>query len=249
MDLTLTAIITGSFVLSFIFALGGIGSALVLIPMLTWLGLPFAQARSVGLFANTVSMAGATWSNIRGRRLDFRLGIPIIIASICLAPAGAWVGLHIPTRYVLYCFIAFLLFSALMILFFKGSRHDEHYRDDQPVKETLMIGIAAGFISGLLGVGGGGLISPVMLIMGFNPKKIATITAFVVPFSSFSAFLAYAALGSVPWDLLIYAGMASWAGGYLGTTVMQKQMHPASVRKFLGVVLLILALRMILKAL
>jgi uncharacterized membrane protein YfcA len=111
----------------------------------------------------------------------------------------------------------------------------------------LFTGVGSGFISGLLGVGGGGLISPLMILQGFNPKKVATVTAFAVPFSSFTAFIAYASMGTVSWRTLLSAGVAAWGGGYLGTVVMQKNMRPATVRKFLGGILLLLAVRMIQK--
>jgi len=249
MDSSLAVIGAMSFVLSFIFALGGVGSALVLIPAITWIGLPFAEARSIGLFVNGVSMLGATWSNIRQKRLDFRLGLPIIVASVILAPLGAWVGIHIPVKYVMYAFVGFLSFSGLMILFFNGSKFNEQFREDRPVTGPLLTGVCSGFFSGLLGVGGGGLISPLMIFQGFNPKKVATVTALAVPFSSFAAFLAYAGMGSVNWETLGVAGVAAWAGGYLGTIVMQKNMRPAAVRKFLGAMLLLLAARMIQKIL
>ncbi|WED24891.1 sulfite exporter TauE/SafE family protein [Vibrio sp. JC009] len=244
MDTTILLVVILSFVLSFIFALGGVGSALVIVPALTWIGLPFAHARSVGLFVNGVSMIGATYSNIRNKRLDFKLGLPIIAASIILAPIGAWVGHLIPTRYLLVVFITFLFFSGTMMLFFKSSKYADQYREDRPVVGPLLTGVLAGFLSGLLGVGGGGVISPLMIVQGFNPKKVATITAFSVPFSSLSAFFAYAAMGSVPWNLLIFAGVAAWIGGYLGTIVMHQKMQPATVKKFLGFIILLLASRL-----
>ena len=234
-----------SFVLSFVFALGGVGSALVLIPALTWLSVPMNLARPTALFVNAVSMLGATYSNIRDKRLDFRLGLPIIAASVVLAPAGAWVSHLIPTRMVMLAFIVFLLFSGSMMIFFKGSKYADQYREDRPVLGPLLVGVAAGFVSGLLGVGGGGVISPLMLLQGFNPKKVATVTAFAVPFSSLSAFAAYAVMGSVSVRLLVFAGLAAWAGGLLGTRVMQRRMRPATVKRFLGAVLLILSAKLI----
>ena len=242
---TITLVISlFSFGLSFIFALGGVGSAVVLIPALAWLGVPFNLARPTGLFVNCVSMLGATYSNIKEKRLDFRLGLPIIISSILLAPVGAWVGHLIPTRFLLLAFIAFLCFSGAMMLFFNGSKYADQYREDRPVTGPLLVGVVAGFISGLLGVGGGGVISPLMILQGFNPKKVTTITAFSVPFSSFTAFIAYAAMGSVSWKILIFAGLAAWGGGYLGTRVMQKRMHPQTVKKVLGGVLLLIAIKL-----
>lgn len=124
-----------SFGLSFVFALGGVGSALVLIPSLAWLGIPLNLARTTALFVNAVSMAGATYSNIKEKRLDFRLGVPIIVASVVLAPVGAWVGLLIPTRVVLMAFIGFLAFSGTMMLF---------SRDRNTLTNTVKIGPCSG---------------------------------------------------------------------------------------------------------
>nr|WP_304083728.1 sulfite exporter TauE/SafE family protein [Maridesulfovibrio ferrireducens] len=131
------------------------------------------------------------------------------------------------------------------MLFFKRSKYKDQYREDRPVIGPLLVGVVAGFFSGLLGVGGGGVISPLMILQGFNPKKVATVTAFAVPFSSFSAFMAYAAMGSVSIKILIFAGGAAWAGGYLGTKVMHHRMRPESVKKILGCVLILIALKLI----
>jgi len=245
MDFLPFIICISAFGLSFLFALGGVGSAVALIPALTWFGVPFVQARSIGLFVNTVGMVGATYANIRKKNLDYALGLPIIITSIVMAPAGAWIGHLLPARAVMVSFIVFLFFSGTMMLFFRGSRYADQYRDDRPVLLPLLIGTLAGFISGLLGVGGGGVVAPLMILRGFNPKRVAAITAFSVPFSSFSAFLAYAAMGSVSWTLLLIAGCAAWAGGYIGTIVMQKRMKPQTVKKFLGAVILLIAVKLI----
>lgn len=209
MDTQILIIVFLSFGLSFIFALGGVGSAVVLIPALSWIGVPFNLARPTGLFVNCVSMLGATWSNFREKKLDVKLGLPIIASSIVMAPLGAWAGHFLPTQTLLFVFIGFLFFSGSMMIFFKGSRYAGQYRKDRPVAGPLGVGVLAGLVSGLLGVGGGGIISPLMLVQGFNPKKVAMVTAFSVPFSSFSAFVTYAALGSVSVKILVFAGVSS----------------------------------------
>jgi len=234
-----------AFGLSFLFALGGIGSAIALVPALHWLGVPFAAARPTGLMVNTLSMTGASYSNIRNRRLDFLMGLPIIIASAVLAPVGAWCTTVLPKSAVMVVFTGFLIFSGAMLLFYRGGKHADRYREDRPVAGPAIIGAAAGFLSGLLGVGGGGLISPLLIFMGFNPKKVAAITAFTVPFSSFIGFVAYAMMGTVQWRVLIPASLAAYGGGFLGTGFMQGRLQPGTVKKFLGVVLFGLAAKMI----
>ena len=191
-------------------------------------------------------MAGATWSNFRSGQLDFRLGLPIIAASVITAPIGGWLSHFLSPQTVLIGFTIFLFFSGTMIIFFQGIKNKSQNRETCPSYYTITIGTLAGLISGLLGVGGGGLISPLMFLLGFNPKKVAVITAFAVPFASFSAFLTYASMGTVPWSLLFYAGTAAWAGGWLGTVFMQKRLDSGTVRKILGTTLLLLGFKLIL---
>ena len=232
-----------SFVAAFVFSLGGVGAAIILIPVLVSFGIPINIAKPVGLFYNTVSLAGASISNIRNKRLDFKIGIPLIIFSFLFAVVGAWVSQYIPKRIILILFIGFLLFSGFMFLFHK-KKELHSYREDRPYFALSLIGAFAGLLSGMLGIGGGGIISPLMLMLGFNPKKITAITAFVVPFSSFSGFLTYWAMGNINWDLLVIASVAGVAGATLGTMFMQKKLNPKTVKKILAVILLLVAVKL-----
>ena len=135
-----------------------------------------------------------------------------------------------------------------MFLFHKKKK-TETYRDDVPYVKLTLIGSFAGLLSGMLGIGGGNIISPLMLMIGFNPKKIAAITAFVVPFSSFSAFLTYWAMGSVNWKILTIASIAGVIGATLGTIFMQKKLNAGTVKKIVAIILLLMAVKMIFKLL
>jgi uncharacterized membrane protein YfcA len=233
-----------AFGLSFVFALGGVGAAVALVPVLHWFGLPLLIAKPTGLLVNTLSMTGASVHNIRAKKLDFRLGVPIIISSFLLAPLGAWSSHWIPKPVVLAIFTLFLLFSGVMLIFFRANKFEGQFREDRPVLVPSLIGAVAGYLSGLLGVGGGGLIAPLLIMIGFNPKKVAVITAFVVPFSSLSGLIAYLAMGHADLLLMVPAAVAAYLGGSLGTKVMHARLKPSMVKKFLGGLLLLLALKM-----
>lgn len=239
-------IIVISFIAAFIFSLGGVGAAIILIPILISFGIPIGIAKPVGLFYNTVSLAGASISNIKNKRLDFKMGIPIIIFSFLFAIVGAYLSKYISTKIVLILFVVFLIFSGFMFLLFK-SKHQKTFREDVSIVPLSLIGVIAGLLSGLLGIGGGGIISPLMLMLGVNPKKIAGITAFVVPFSSFSGFLTYWSMGNVDWRLMIIISIAGLGGAGLGTMFMHRNLNPAIVKKILAVILLLMAVKMIFK--
>ena len=228
---------------SFVFALGGIGGAIVLIPLLISLGIPVDIARPVGLFNNIISMTGATVSNIKHKRLDVKAGIPIIVTSFLFAIAGAWGSKFISEKVILIIFIFFLLFSGFMFLFHQN-KGKGNYRTDVPYMLLSVIGAVAGLMSGILGIGGGGIISPLMLMAGFDPKKNAVITAFVVPFSSLSGFLTYWAMGHVDWKLLIIVSVGGYIGALLGTSFMHRKLDSQAVKKILAVILLLMAVKL-----
>jgi hypothetical protein len=159
---------------------------------------------------------------------------------------GAYLSKFIPVKIVLILFILFLLFSGTMFLVSRTKPEDQ-YRDGRSWQALTLVGAFAGLLSGLLGIGGGNIISPLLLHLGFNPKKITTITAFVVPFSSFSAFLTYWSMGYVDWQLLIGVSICGLAGATLGTYVLHKHLNVKAVKKILAVILLLMAVKLILK--
>ena len=61
----------------------------------------------------------------------------------------------------------------------------------------------------MLGVGGGNFIVPVLVWLGFNPKKASATTSFIVIFSSFSGFLGHATLGHMDIKLLMFTAIGS----------------------------------------
>lgn len=232
-----------SFIAALVFSLGGIGGAIILIPVLVSLGIPINVAKPVGLFYNTISLTGANVANIRNKLLDFRGAIPIIVTSFLFAIVGAWVSQYIPRQIILGLFIAFLVFSGFMFLFHKR-KEPEVYREDNPMIALSLIGILAGLLSGILGIGGGSIISPLLLMLGLNPKKITTITAFVVPFSSFSGFITYWSIGAVDWRLSLIAAFSGMAGATLGTWFMHKKLNSKTVKNILAFILLLMAAKL-----
>lgn len=233
-----------SFIASFVFALGGVGTALVIVPILVSFGIPVNIAKSVALFNNGTSMIGASISNFKNGRLDLKFSIPFIISSILFSIVGAYISKYFQTQTILLIFVAFLIISGFIFLFL-GKKEGATYREDSPFALLFLVGSFAGILAGLLGIGGGSVISPIMLLLGFNPKKTTTVTAFVIPFSSFSAFITYWAMGSVDWKLIAIVSVAGIVGAALGTSFMHKKLNPKAVKKVLAFILLGMAVKLI----
>ena len=227
------------FVISFLFSLGGLGSAAALVPILLFLNVPFESARPTGLFAGFMSTSSATLHNIRGKHIDYKLALKLAIPCFFFAPVGAYSSTFLPTKVVglaLSYFLFFAGFSSLLKFKTELISNGEAF--------APLVGVVAGFISGFLGVGGGVVMSPLLTLLGVEPKKVVSATAFAVAISSLTAFLAYWKLGFVDPKLLIYTGLPAMFAGYLGARVSLVHMNPAWVRKVLGVLFFILGFKL-----
>jgi uncharacterized membrane protein YfcA len=109
----------------------------------------------------------------------------------------------------------------------------------------VFVGAFAGFMAGLLGVGGGNFILPMLVYLGFNPKKASATTAFIVIFSSFSGFLSHTTMGHINIALFSFTALGSVLGALLGAWLMTEKLKPAHVKIIIGTVLLGIAVKMI----
>jgi len=231
--------------LSTFFALGGVGSAVALVPILHMLGINFNLSKAIGLFVNTSTTITATIMNLKRKVLDIKFALPLALSLVITAPIGAYLSKYIPQIYVKYLFIAFLIFAGSMLLFGKKEAKFKY------TKKWIMIllGAIVGVISGLLGIGGGSLLMPLLILLGFDAKKLAVAMSFVIPFSTFSAFLTYLSIVKIDWILLGVATIAAILGGYIGNYIMHFHLNQKQIKKIIGVMLYLIAIKMLIELL
>ncbi len=243
----LTAISVVTAGLSYFKALSGLGAGGQLIPIYIWLGLSIAEAKAYALLAITSSLTSATFDNFRANRVELRLGVPIIVTAVVFAPVGAKLSLSIPDPVMKALFAAFLIYAGINALRPKRKRLiDDSMREGPPRLFILSaIGLVAGLFSGLLGVGGGGVIAPLMLSMGYQAKRVAVITALAAPLAALTGFVSYAAAGTCSGPLIGLIGITAAIGGYAGNRTMHGFMPERTVRYLIGVMSLLFAAKMI----
>ena len=112
-----------------------------------------------------------------------------------------------------------------------------------------LIGMIIGFVAGLLRIGGGVFIVPMLIFILNVPTKTAAATSiFIVVFSSFSGFLAHISIASPDWRFILTAAIFSIGGGQLGSRIMAEKLKSHMVRKIFGAVLLILVFKLFQRA-
>jgi uncharacterized membrane protein YfcA len=233
------------FVFTTVLTIAGVGSAFIVIPTFYWLGVPLTEAMAIGLLLNAISMTFASANYIRYNLVLLKTAVPIILLAIVFSPIGAYSTRYFPKNVLILLFVLFLVFAASMMLFYKPKKKTEGQGDgEKELKTGIGLGVGAGYLGGLLGVGGGNFIVPALVWLGVDPKKASATTAFIVVFSSLSGFFGHAAMGAVNWSLLAFAAVGSIAGAILGSWLMHKKLDANQVKKIIGVVLYAIAAKM-----
>jgi uncharacterized membrane protein YfcA len=233
------------FVFTTVLTIAGVGSAFIVIPTFYWLGVPLTEAMAIGLLLNAISMTFASANYIRYNLVLFRTAIPIILLAILFSPLGAYSSRFFPKNMLILLFVLFLIFAASMMLFYKPKKKEEGKNDSgKELKTGVGLGICAGYLGGLLGVGGGNFIVPALVWLGIDPKKASATTAFIVVFASLSGFFGHAATRAINWNLLAFSVFGSVAGAILGSWLMHKKLDASQVKKIIGIVLYAIAGKM-----
>lgn len=232
------------FVFSGFLAMAGLGAAFLFVPLFYYLGVPLAEAVPIALLLNVVSLMFATVNYWRGGLINWRIGLPMLLIAVLLSPLGARLTPQVNTTLLLGLFTAFLIFAGFMMLFFRSPRRERALGRRTEVGLGVGVGAVAGFLGGLLGVGGGNFILPVLAWMGLDAKIAAGTTAVVVVSSSFSGFLGHASMGGLqPGFVGLMAVMAA-GGSIVGSQLMKTKVSSAQLKKIIGVLLWIIAAKM-----
>lgn len=235
------------FIVSTLFSMMGTGGAMVYVPMFKWLGLPLKTlAIPLALLLNTVTTFSSFLRYSRKGLVDFRGGLPAAASGLVMAPIGAYFVEYVPHNILIIIFAVVVIFAAIRILL--KSNKAEPKTMMSPVRRSVIgvsVGGIIGFMSGLLGIGGGSIIGPMLMEMGFPTKKAAATTAFIVTFTAFAGFLGHMAQGHIDYVLAIFTIIAAIAGSQLGSWFMANKARPSWIKKLYGVILLIVASKLI----
>jgi uncharacterized membrane protein YfcA len=228
------------FILSGLFSMAGTGSGIAVIPILYLFGIPFDLSKAVGLFTGLSATATSTVMNLKRKALDVRFALPLAIAMFIFSPIGAQLSRFVNESLAKGVFIVFLLFSATMMMFFKKQAK----ANCQKPWILLLLGVFVGLLAGLLGIGGGNLLLPALILLGYEPKRVAVAVSFVVPFSILTSFLSYASFVEMDWILLLAAAFGAVFGGYTGNYLMYFKLSQNQIKKVIAVILYLLAIKM-----
>lgn len=200
----------------------GMGGGSILPPLLgVMLGVSqhLAQGISLAALLPPVGLPAVLAYRRSGTRIDARLVGLLIVGFLGGVAGGAWIAHRVPSRELRWVFALFLLVSAARALIPDRTPIAVGSHDEIDRRAALPIGLVAGALSGLLGVGGGIVALPLLRRFAklTRLEAQATTLALMLPPIGLPAVLVYASeQGGLPWSLLGAVALGFAAGSGLG---------------------------------
>jgi len=239
------------FIFTIFTSLGGLGAAFIIIPTLLLFNYSIVLASIMGLVFNFVNTFTSSIRHARHNVIVYQLSVPIILASLIGAPVGALFVNILPASVLKLIFGMTIVILGLNIIRKSVTNTPTQVEDSElltiPIQYSLLVGFLVGFVSGLLGIGGGAIVLPLFLYFGLETKKAAGTTSFIVVFSSFIGIISKLLLNNYEFDLtLLIAGLiASIFGAIIGTYLMHFKIKQIYLKISISLLLIVIGIKMI----
>ena len=221
----------------------GHGGASGYIAVLSLAGLASRTVGSTALTMNLLVAGVALFAFARQGHFRWRSVWPFLVTSVPAAYVGGRINVAEQTYFLVLA--AVLLFAAFRLFMPKPKGKSEPQRI--PLPAALLLGALIGVLSGVVGVGGGIFLSPILLLLGWaGAKETAAASALFILVNSGAGILGRVSEGAYEPAYLVPLLGAGLVGALVGSTVGSAWLKPIAVQRTLAVVLIIAAGKMVL---
>jgi uncharacterized membrane protein YfcA len=235
MEASQILIILAVFAVAVLYSSVGHGGASGYLAVMALLAVAPEVTRPAALILNLFVASIAFVQFYRAGHFDWRIFLPFAAGSVPLAFVGGMI--HLPvTVYKIILGVCLFIAAVRLSLNLKS---DADARAPK-IWICLLIGAILGFVSGLVGVGGGIFLTPILLLMNWTEtKRAAGISALFILVNSISGLLGnYAQVLKLPVAVYVWI-MAAIVGGLIGATLGSCRFNSLVLRRVLAFGLLI----------
>lgn len=237
-DTALLLLILAFLFASMLYASVGHGGASAYLAVMGFAGMAPVEMKPVALTLNIAVSTMALTMFARAGHFRGNIFWPLAFVSVPAAFLGGW--LQSPNPVFKIILAAALLFGAWRLAF--GSKTDVEKNRAPHLAALLGLGLSLGFVSGLIGIGGGIFLTPLLILFCWAPAKpAAAISAAFILANSLSGLGGFLAQGGTVPNLTWLFLPAVMIGGWCGATWGSGKAHSPALRQALAVVLVVAA--------
>lgn len=229
----------------------GVGGGFILVPLLIFTGTPTHTAIGSSLAYIVFTAISGLIQHRKQKNLDSKLALLVSCSSVIAAQIGAITTLYIEAKHLEILLAIILLGTAIRIIIQRDiDEYGEGYGGievsaGRRVAVAVSIGLLTGFLSGLLGVGGGFLLVPLLVIVLHIPIHTAIGTSLMAVIgSAASGAIRHWMIGNVDLTLVGILSIGGIAAAPLGAKACRR-FSQKQLRRIFSVVLFILAFKLL----
>jgi uncharacterized protein len=230
------------FVIAFIYSSVGFGGGSSYLAILALYPLSFKEMRLTALICNIIVVVGGTIVFVQKKQVDFRKILPLILASVPFAFVGAMMKISQQTFFIV---LGVALILAAVLLWINTAiirNHERELSQKTTVVKNSLLGGAVGFLSGMVGIGGGIFLSPVLnLVKWDTPRKIAATASVFILVNSISGIAGqlFGLSPGINWLQIVFLAAAVFIGGQLGSRMGAVKFNQLLIRRITAIVVLL----------
>lgn len=241
-----------AFVIALVTTPAGVSGAVLLLPVqVSVLGVPSPAVTPTNLLYNVFATPGALMRFAREGRLRAPLAGLLVAGTLPGVIAGAVVRVEWLSNSRDFAFIASGVLMPLGLWLLAGSQPIPREREiTRRLRAYVwMLALLIGVVGGIYGIGGGSLLAPILIALGFSVYEVAPATLAATFLTSIAGIATYQVLqlghgGAIApeWALGAFLGVGGFAGAYCGAS-LQSRLPERSLRRLLGCVACLVAVR------
>ena len=226
------------FMVAFAYSSVGLGGGSSYTALMAIAGVSILVIPSISLILNLVVTFVGSYHFVKQRHLSVSLLLPFLASSIPMSFIGG--SLHLDPLIFQFILLLSLVLIAARIYLWDSLSLDFDLTNNQRIVVSLILGAILGLIAGIVGIGGGIYLVPLIIILNLGTLKQAAACAVIFVFlNSLSALLAKFAFHDIPimsfWPLII----AVFLGGFIGSRISSSSLDPKLMEKILGGIILL----------
>jgi uncharacterized membrane protein YfcA len=221
------------------------GGSTYLALMLIW-DIPYYIFPILALICNIIVVSGNSINYVRSGNLNLKLLTPYLIGSIPFAFFGASISIS-KELFEILLFVILIIAGIFLLIESKSFNDDQIKINSTPKIISVLIGSAIGFTSGIIGIGGGIFLSPILFLMKAGyPKQIATTASLFILINSI-----FGVAGQLTKDIVFHEFLNFWPlfiavliGGQIGNFLNIKFLSGKTLATITSLLVMFVAIRM-----
>jgi uncharacterized membrane protein YfcA len=234
------------FGIALLYSSAGFGGGSSYLAILALSGLAYTEIRATSLLCNIIVVTGGTYLFHQNNLIDWKKILPLILVSMPMALMGGWLKISEGLFFALLGIS--LLLAAVLMLISKRNNSEQEIEKQIHFNRNILFGSSIGFLSGIVGIGGGIFLAPLLHLTNWgNSKKIAATASVFILLNSIFGLIGQMLNHSfsINYALISVLLISVFLGGQIGSRLSANLMSQIWIKRITAVLIAFVGLRIL----